>query len=56
MGKIVNIITLGCSKNLVDSEVLLGELEARGLYVMHESGDQADYVIINTCGFTLIEA
>jgi len=51
MGKIVNIITLGCSKNLVDSEVLLGELEARGLHVMHESGERSDYVIINTCGF-----
>lgn len=51
MSKKVNIITLGCSKNLVDSENLLGELQARGLEVMHESVDQADYVIINTCGF-----
>jgi ribosomal protein S12 methylthiotransferase len=51
MGKTVNIITLGCSKNLVDSEVLLGELEARGLHVMHESDEASDYVIINTCGF-----
>ncbi len=51
MTKKVNIITLGCSKNLVDSEFLLGELKAGGLEVMHESNEPADYVIINTCGF-----
>lgn len=51
MTKKVNIITLGCSKNLVDSEILLGELKYRGMEVMHESNDDADYVIINTCGF-----
>lgn len=51
MTKKVNIITLGCSKNLVDSENLLGELKVRGMEVMHESDDYADYVIINTCGF-----
>jgi len=51
MAKKVNIITLGCSKNLVDSENLLGELKARGLEVTHESNDPADYIIINTCGF-----
>jgi len=51
MPKKVNIITLGCSKNLVDSENLLGELKARGLEVSHESEEPADYVIINTCGF-----
>ena len=51
MTKKVNIITLGCSKNLVDSENLMGELKARGLQVMHESKDKADYIIINTCGF-----
>jgi len=51
MAKTVNIITLGCSKNLVDSEVLLGELEARGLQVLHESPEATDYLIINTCGF-----
>lgn len=51
MSKKVNIITLGCSKNLVDSENLLGELKARGMEVMHESSEPADYVIINTCGF-----
>jgi ribosomal protein S12 methylthiotransferase len=51
MTKKVNIITLGCSKNLVDSENLLGELKARGMEVMHESEQESDYVIINTCGF-----
>ncbi|RLD81787.1 MAG: 30S ribosomal protein S12 methylthiotransferase RimO [Bacteroidetes bacterium] len=51
MTKKVNIITLGCSKNVVDSEILLGELNARGMDVMHESDQDADYVIINTCGF-----
>ena len=51
MPKKVNIITLGCSKNLVDSENLLGELKGRGLEVSHESDEPADYVIINTCGF-----
>ncbi|MDT8393994.1 MAG: 30S ribosomal protein S12 methylthiotransferase RimO [Bacteroidales bacterium] len=47
----VNIITLGCSKNLVDSENLLGELKARGVDVLHESEEACDHVIINTCGF-----
>lgn len=47
----VNIITLGCSKNLVDSEKLLGALHAAGMEVMHESDEKSDYVIINTCGF-----
>ena len=51
MTKKVNIITLGCSKNLVDSENLLGELKARGIKVLHDSEDPADVVIINTCGF-----
>ncbi len=48
----VNIITLGCSKNLVDSENLMGELSALGFDVSHESNDEEqDIVIINTCGF-----
>lgn len=48
----VNIITLGCSKNLVDSEVLGAQLSANGLTVVHESS-KPDYniSIINTCGF-----
>ncbi|NBP05758.1 MAG: 30S ribosomal protein S12 methylthiotransferase RimO [Bacteroidetes bacterium] len=48
----VNVITLGCSKNLVDSEVLMGQLKAGKFDVNHESDkNDADIVIINTCGF-----
>jgi len=47
----VNVITLGCSKNLVDSEVLMGELSQLGFDVKHESDEEQDIVIINTCGF-----
>ncbi|GIV27204.1 MAG: ribosomal protein S12 methylthiotransferase RimO [Bacteroidia bacterium] len=48
----VNVITLGCSKNLVDSEHLMGELSALGYDVKHERDDEEqDIVIINTCGF-----
>lgn len=48
----VNVITLGCSKNLVDSEVMMGQLKAGPFDVTHESAkDDADIVIINTCGF-----
>lgn len=48
----VNVITLGCSKNIYDSEVLMGQLRANDFIVSHEdeSGD-APVVIINTCGF-----
>ena len=48
----VNIITLGCSKNLVDSEVLSGQLLANDINVVHESNRRDhNIVIINTCGF-----
>jgi len=48
----INIITLGCSKNLVDSEVLMGQLQAGKLEVVHDSNDtDARTVVINTCGF-----
>lgn len=48
----INVITLGCAKNLVDSENLLGELKAAGITVMHDSYDLSeDITIINTCGF-----
>lgn len=48
----VNVITLGCSKNLVDSEVLMGQLKANAFEVSHESADEEQrIVIINTCGF-----
>ena len=51
---IVNIITLGCSKNLVDSEHLLSQFRASGHRVMHDEQEaKADLVIINTCGFIL---
>lgn len=48
----VNVVTLGCSKNLVDSEHLMGELIHQGFEVSHESDDEhQSVVIINTCGF-----
>lgn len=48
----VNVVTLGCSKNLVDSEVLMGQLKANKFEVEHESeDDDHNIVIINTCGF-----
>ena len=48
----VNIITLGCSKNLVDSEVLLHQLKAGGVDSSHQSEeDDANIIIVNTCGF-----
>lgn len=48
----VNVVTLGCSKNLYDSEVLMGQLKAGNFNVEHESAtDDAEIVIINTCGF-----
>ena len=48
----VNIITLGCSKNMVDSEVLSGQLQANEIDVVHESGKRDhNIVIVNTCGF-----
>jgi ribosomal protein S12 methylthiotransferase len=49
--KTVNIITLGCSKNLVDSESLLRQLESNGYKVLHDSNNPAEIVVINTCGF-----
>jgi len=48
----VNVVTLGCSKNIYDSEVLMGQLRANNFDVEHESkSDDAEIVIINTCGF-----
>ncbi len=48
----INIITLGCSKNIVDSEVLYSQLKANDFSVEHESEkDNANIIIINTCGF-----
>ena len=48
----VNIITLGCSKNLVDSEVLSGQLLANNIEAVHESAKRDhNIVVVNTCGF-----
>ncbi len=48
----INVITLGCSKNLVDSEVLLTQLKGNGLEAVHESTkNDANIIVINTCGF-----
>lgn len=48
----VNIVTLGCSKNLVDSENLLTQLRGNGIEAEHESkNDNSNVVVINTCGF-----
>ncbi len=48
----VNVITLGCSKNIVDSEVIMAQLKASDFDVEHEAQkDDSDIVIINTCGF-----
>ena len=45
----INVITLGCSKNIYDSEVLMGQLQASGKEVVHEK--EGNIVVINTCGF-----
>ncbi len=42
---------MGCSKNLVDSEKLMGQLKYNNLEVTHQSNEKTDYVVINTCGF-----
>ena len=50
--KTIDFISLGCSKNLVDSEVLMGLFEANGYQVTHDSIDpQGDVIVVNTCGF-----
>ena len=45
----INVVTLGCSKNVYDSEVLMGQLKANKKDVVHEQ--QGNIVVINTCGF-----
>lgn len=48
----VNVVTLGCSKNLVDSEVMMGQLRGNGIDVAHESKEEDfNIVVVNTCGF-----
>ena len=52
MKKTIDIISLGCSKNLVDSEILMGLMEANGYQCTHDSDDpQGEIVVVNTCGF-----
>ncbi len=48
MSKKLHIVSLGCTKNLVDTEVMLGRLRA---YEMTDSPEEADVIIVNTCGF-----
>ncbi|NND52882.1 MAG: 30S ribosomal protein S12 methylthiotransferase RimO [Flavobacteriaceae bacterium] len=45
----INVVTLGCSKNVYDSEVLMGQLKANNKKVVHE--EEGNIVVINTCGF-----
>jgi len=49
----INVVTLGCSKNIYDSEVLMGQLKANGKEVTHEAPEEEEgnIVVINTCGF-----
>lgn len=49
----INVITLGCSKNVYDSEVLMGQLKANGKDVVHEApkNKEGNIIVINTCGF-----
>lgn len=48
----INVITLGCSKNVYDSEILMGQLRANGKEVTHEATkDEGNIIVINTCGF-----
>ena len=50
--KTIDVITMGCSKNLVDSEMLMGLMEANGFRCTHDSDNpQGDIVVVNTCGF-----
>ena len=50
MGKVVNLISLGCAKNLVDSEILLGGINKSELTITKDP-EEADTIIVNTCGF-----
>ena len=48
----VNVVTLGCAKNIFDSEVMMAQLKANAFDVAHERQDEeAGIVIVNTCGF-----
>ena len=45
----ISVVTLGCSKNIVDSEFVMRQLTASGFQVVHNSDEQSDIVLINTC-------
>ena len=48
----IDIVTMGCSKNLVDSEILMKQFEANGYHCTHDSeSPQGEIAVINTCGF-----
>ena len=48
----INVITLGCSKNIYDSEILMGQLAANDIAVEHESeANDSNIIVVNTCGF-----
>ena len=48
----IDVVTLGCSKNLVDSELLIRQLEAEGYKVKHDAEvPEGEIAVINTCGF-----
>ncbi len=47
----VNVVTLGCSKNLVDSENLITQLKHNDYDVVHDSNEEANIIVVNTCGF-----
>ncbi len=48
----IDIITMGCSKNLIDSERIIRRLHAKGYDAVHDSGNpEGEYVVVNTCGF-----
>ena len=49
--KKVGFVSLGCPKNLVDSEVMMGQLKAAGYEITNHSEQEADMVVVNTCGF-----
>src|ERR1700753_2636488 len=49
-GKRVHFVSLGCPKNLVDTEIMLGSLSQEG-YTVVENAEDADTVVVNTCGF-----
>ena len=51
VNKKINIVSLGCSKNLVDSEVLMGQLASNQIDFQFEKDNSANVVVINTCGF-----